>query len=136
MDNGFQLGQHRLPADKRQLYEHDIRIPLVVAGPGVPRGIVSPEVVLNIDIAPTITELTTMDQRDRETLLRDMDGQSFVPLLVGEPTTVEEEERHFRRREEFLISYHGEPYNSFTTRDTANNTYHCVRTIVLDESDE
>jgi len=136
-DNGFQLGQHRLPADKRQLYEHDIRIPLVVSGPGVPKGIVSQEVVLNIDISPTITELTTVDQRDRETLLRDMDGQSFVPLLVGEPN-VEEEERphHFRRREEFLISYHGEPYNSFTTRDTTNNTYHCVRTIVMKSNED
>ena len=26
-DHGFQLGQHRLPGDKRHPYEHDIRIP-------------------------------------------------------------------------------------------------------------
>ena len=82
-DNGFQLGQHRLPADKRQLYEHDIRIPMVVAGPGVPQGKVSQKVVMNIDIAPTITELTTIahDAKRTENLLRNMDGQSMVPIL-------------------------------------------------------
>jgi len=35
-DNGFQLGQHRLPSDKRHMYEADIRVPFVVAGPGFP----------------------------------------------------------------------------------------------------
>ena len=38
-DNGFQLGQHRLRGDKRQLYEHDIRVPLFIRGPGNPTGI-------------------------------------------------------------------------------------------------
>ena len=55
-DNGWQLGQHRIKGDKRQLYEHDIRVPMIVRGPGVPAGKTMDATVLNIDIAPTICE--------------------------------------------------------------------------------
>uniref|UniRef100_A0A3B4AWF5 N-acetylglucosamine-6-sulfatase n=1 Tax=Periophthalmus magnuspinnatus TaxID=409849 RepID=A0A3B4AWF5_9GOBI len=34
-DNGYHTGQFSLPIDKRQLYEFDIRIPLLVRGPGI-----------------------------------------------------------------------------------------------------
>ena len=55
----WQLGQHRLPDDKRHLYEHDIRIPFIVRGPGVPKNSTEDAIVLNIDVAPTITDITT-----------------------------------------------------------------------------
>ncbi|CAJ0936371.1 unnamed protein product, partial [Ranitomeya imitator] len=34
-DNGYHTGQFSLPIDKRQLYEFDIKVPLLVRGPGV-----------------------------------------------------------------------------------------------------
>ncbi|XP_039224890.1 N-acetylglucosamine-6-sulfatase-like isoform X2 [Crotalus tigris] len=34
-DNGFHTGQFSLPIDKRQLYEFDIKVPLLVRGPGI-----------------------------------------------------------------------------------------------------
>ena len=37
-DNGFHLGQHRLPPGKQTPYETDIHVPLVVRGPGVAPG--------------------------------------------------------------------------------------------------
>src|SRR5262249_48053666 len=37
-DNGFHLGQHRLLTGKRGPYEEDIRVTLLVRGPGVPAG--------------------------------------------------------------------------------------------------
>ena len=33
-DNGFHLGQHRMPAGKQTAYEPDIHVPLLVRGPG------------------------------------------------------------------------------------------------------
>ena len=37
-DNGFFHGEHRVPAGKLLVYEPSIRLPLLMRGPGVPRG--------------------------------------------------------------------------------------------------
>lgn len=77
-DNGYHRGHHRLRDGKRTAYEEDIRIPLIVQGPGVPEGAVREEMVLNNDFAPTVTELTGAKAS------YEMDGSSLVPLLHGE----------------------------------------------------
>src|SRR5215216_5775766 len=56
-DNGFHLGEHRLSAGKWTPYEEDIRVPLIVRGPGVPEGETLPHMVLNNDLAPTFADL-------------------------------------------------------------------------------
>ncbi|XP_070200585.1 N-acetylglucosamine-6-sulfatase-like isoform X2 [Littorina saxatilis] len=40
-DHGYHLGQFGLPYDKREPYEFDIRVPLMVKGPGIKAGMVS-----------------------------------------------------------------------------------------------
>lgn len=74
-DNGFHLGQHRLPAGKNSAYEEDIRVPLIVRGPGVPAGQVVENLAVNIDLAPTFAELGGASAADF------VDGRSLVPLL-------------------------------------------------------
>ena len=37
-DNGFHMGEHRMVAGKNTPYEEDIRVPMVMRGPGVPGG--------------------------------------------------------------------------------------------------
>jgi N-acetylglucosamine-6-sulfatase len=54
-DNGFHLGQHRLLLGKRAPYEEDIRVPLIVRGPGVPAGGTLDHLTGNVDLAPTPT---------------------------------------------------------------------------------
>lgn len=76
-DNGFHLGQHRLPAGKDFPYEEDIRVPMVMRGPGVPKGARVDALVMNIDLAPTIAELAGVGTPDF------VDGRSFLPLLGG-----------------------------------------------------
>jgi arylsulfatase A-like enzyme len=51
-DNGYHMGQHRLVAGKGLPYEEDVRVPLIVRGPGVPQGRNLKHMVLNIDFAP------------------------------------------------------------------------------------
>jgi N-acetylglucosamine-6-sulfatase len=74
-DNGFHLGEHRLPAGKDFPYEEDIRVPAVVRGPGVPAGHRIEAMVLNSDFAPTFAEIAGIEPPAF------VDGRSFLPLL-------------------------------------------------------
>lgn len=92
-DNGFLLGEHGL-IDKRNAYEESIRVPMLAWAPGwIEPGTQIDALIRNIDIAPTILELTGA----RTTI--DMDGESFLDILAGES---EGKER------EFLYEYYWE----------------------------
>lgn len=53
-DNGFHISQHRLTPGKRCPYEEDVNVPLIIRGPGVPKGKAVDFVTSHTDIAPTI----------------------------------------------------------------------------------
>lgn len=78
-DNGFHLGQHRMPAGKQTAYESDIHLPLLVRGPGVSAGAHVAALTGNIDLAPTIAALGGTAMQD------DPDGRSLLPFLSGAP---------------------------------------------------
>ncbi|MDP3069857.1 MAG: sulfatase [Opitutaceae bacterium] len=97
-DNGYYLGEHGL-GDKRSLYEESLRIPLLVRYPRlVPKGITMDEMVLNIDLAPTLLELGGVP------VPHEMQGLSWVPLLTGKKPAW---------RQSFLAEYFYE--NNFET---------------------
>ena len=77
-DNGAHFGQHRLPHGKLQPYEEDINFPLIVRGPGIPRGAVEKGLVGNHDIAPTLADIAGAAVPDF------VDGRSFLPLATEE----------------------------------------------------
>ena len=93
-DNGFSFGEHGL-IDKRQAYESSIRVPMLAWAPGyIQPGSVIDEMVLNIDVAPTVLELADVGPPDW------MDGQSFLPLLSGD--SIDD------WRDEFVYEYYWE----------------------------
>jgi arylsulfatase A-like enzyme len=75
-DNGFHMGEHNLPSGKMLPYDEDIRVPLLVRGPGIAPGTMIDQIVANIDLAPTITELAHAKTAEF------VDGRSFVSLLT------------------------------------------------------
>jgi N-acetylglucosamine-6-sulfatase len=77
-DNGFHLGQHRLPQGKITAFEEDIHVPLVVRGPDVPAGKTVDAFATNVDLAPTFTKLGGAKTP------RFVDGRSLEPSLHGE----------------------------------------------------
>ena len=79
-DNGAHFGQHRFMHGKLQPYEEDVNFPLIVRGPGIPHGVVKPELVGNHDIAPTLADMAGADVPDF------VDGRSFLPLATGTTT--------------------------------------------------
>ena len=78
-DNGFHMGVHRLPNGKVTPYEEDIRVPLMVRGPGVPAGTVRQQLIVNTDFAPTMASLAGVSTPEF------VDGSSFAPLLTDSP---------------------------------------------------
>jgi N-acetylglucosamine-6-sulfatase len=83
-DNGLHLGQHRLTAGKWTAYEEDIRVPLIVRGPGVPEGQTLDHLVLNNDLAPTFADLAGAETPEF------VDGRSLRPLLTDNPPPTED----------------------------------------------
>lgn len=76
-DNGFHLGQHRLPPGKQTAFDEDIHVPLVVRGPGVPKGKTVDNLAMNVDLAPTFAALGHAKVPDF------VNGQSLVSALHG-----------------------------------------------------
>jgi arylsulfatase A-like enzyme len=74
-DNGMSLGDNRV-FGKACPYDACIHVPLVVSYPDkITASRVDPNLVLNIDIAPTLTDLAGIPGASH------YDGQSFLPLL-------------------------------------------------------
>ncbi|EEU42867.1 uncharacterized protein NECHADRAFT_95823 [Fusarium vanettenii 77-13-4] len=90
-DNGFHLGQHRLPPGKECGFDEDIRVPLFIRGPGVSAGAVETAVTTHIDLAPTLLKLAGARLRS------DFDGTP-IPVLPGPGT---------RRHEHVAVEYWG-----------------------------
>ena len=73
-DNGFFHGEHRVPAGKVLAYEPSARVPLLMRGPNVPKGVTMTQAVVNVDLAPTV--LDAANARSGRTL----DGISLLAL--------------------------------------------------------
>ena len=73
-DNGLAVGSHGLLA-KQNLYEHSMRVPLILAGPGIPSNEQRSQLVYIFDIFPTIAELLEIP------LPQTVDGESIVQWI-------------------------------------------------------
>ncbi|KAI4802924.1 hypothetical protein KUCAC02_006491 [Chaenocephalus aceratus] len=77
-DNGYHTGQFSLPLDKRQLYEFDIKVPLMVRGPNIKPNQTSQMLVANVDLGPTMLDIAGYNVNKTQ-----MDGMSFLPVMVS-----------------------------------------------------
>jgi arylsulfatase A-like enzyme len=108
-DNGFHLGQHRMPAGKQTPYETDIHVPLIVRGPAVQANAHVSRLAGNTDLAPTFDAMAGVRPPSFT------DGRSLVPLLRGVTP------RHWRRS--YLIEHRMEsgmpqPARSLSTHNS------------------
>ena len=68
-----------LSRGKWDAYEGGIRVPLIVAGPGIKRGSESSTPVSGSDILPTLIDLAG----NKKIVLSEIDGGSFASVLLG-----------------------------------------------------
>jgi N-acetylglucosamine-6-sulfatase len=80
-DNGFAIGEHGR-VDKRTAYEESLRLPMLVRYPPLAKpGTIVKEMVLSLDLAPTILDICAAKP------LPSADGRSWQPLLSGKETS-------------------------------------------------
>ncbi|CAG5022847.1 unnamed protein product [Parnassius apollo] len=134
-DNGYHIGQFSQVYDKRQPYETDIKVPLIIKGPGFQENVKNDQPIVNIDLAPTIISLAGLKPP------KTMDGKA-----IDFNNDITREERTF------LVEYYGEardgtvdpkclwnyddenlaqcyPDYECKCQDSRNNTYGCIRRI-------
>ena len=75
-DNGLSLGSHGL-LGKQDLYEHSMRVPLIMKGPGVLANASRDAMVYLLDIFPTLCDLAGLPKPDS------LYGTSLLPVLTG-----------------------------------------------------
>jgi arylsulfatase A-like enzyme len=75
-DNGLALGSHGL-LGKQNLYEHSVRVPLIVKGPGAAAGRNTDALCFLLDLFPTVCEWTGTDTPPN-------DGRSLLPVIRGQ----------------------------------------------------
>src|SRR5436189_55977 len=106
-DIGYAWGEHGM-VDKRSAYEESMRIPMIVHCPDlIEAGTQVPQMLANIDIAPTILEAAGLAPPGS------LDGRSFLPLLEG---------RSIPWRDKLLYEYYWEWNFPMTP------TIHAIRT--------
>lgn len=86
-DNGLAVGQHGL-LGKQNLYDHSWRVPLVISGPGVPKGHRTHGLCHLMDVCPTILSLADVPvppgQNARSLRLALTSGRaSLRPFVIG-----------------------------------------------------
>ena len=82
-DHGLGCGEHGLMG-KQNLYDHSVRVPFILAGPGVPKGKQLAAAIYLQDVMPTFLELAGAE------IPKDVDFQSLLPFLEGKGSAREQ----------------------------------------------
>jgi arylsulfatase A-like enzyme len=73
-DHGYMQGEHRIPQGKMVPYDPSTQVPLLIRGPGIPRGRTTNALVGDVDLAATIMDATPARPS------RPLDGRSILPF--------------------------------------------------------
>jgi N-acetylglucosamine-6-sulfatase len=92
-DNGLHMGEHRLRPGKLTAFDTDIKVPLIVTGPGVPAARTVNAMSENVDLCPSFERLAGAP------VPASVDGHSLVSLWHGH--------RASGWRKEILVEHHG-----------------------------
>jgi arylsulfatase A-like enzyme len=116
-DNGYHMGERSQRAGKQTAFDTDIRVPLIVTGPGVPKGVTIDKIAQNIDLCPTFAELAGTAPPPT------VNGHSLVALLHGQSAA--------DWRNVALIEHHDAAYDPNDPDVTSDNrqppTYEALR---------
>ncbi len=80
-DNGLAIGSHGL-LGKQNLYEHSVKVPVIISGPGIPKEKVNDALVYLHDLFPTLCAASSLPAP------KEIDGKNLMPVIKGEKAGV------------------------------------------------
>lgn len=80
-DNGLAVGQHGL-VGKQSLYEHSIRVPMIISGPGIPKNTRTDAFAYLSDISPTLYDYLGINPPAT------VEAKSLMPVVNNPKTSV------------------------------------------------
>ena len=116
-DHGLGVGQHGLMG-KQNLYDHSMRIPLIMRGPDIPSGHQSDALVYLLDLFPTLLERAGVDVPSHQ------DGYSLNALL--ERRTTKHRRSIFSAYQGVFGNPRGRPYQ----RSVKDDRYKLIQTVM------
>ena len=119
-DHGLGVGQHGLMG-KQNLYDHSMRIPLIMRGPGVPAGLRSSAMLYLHDLYPTLLQLAGVDIPETSA------GHSLAALL--DEVTYKHRKLIFSAYQSVFGHPRGEPYQ----RSIKDERHKLIQTVVAGE---
>jgi len=125
-DHGYWYGEHGLDEERRLAYEEAIRIPMLIRYPPAIKSHIEPEeMILSIDLAPTLVELAGQDP------MQNLQGQSLVPIFNGTVSNW---------RTSFLMEYYSDTVFprmvNMGYKAVRNERYKYIHYVDLDGMDE
>ena len=90
-DNGLAVGQHGL-LGKQNLYDHSIRVPLIIRGPGIPKDVRTDALCYLLDLYPTLCDILGLAAP------KTVEGKSLLPVLKNRKAEV---------RDSLFMAYRG-----------------------------
>lgn len=80
-DNGLAVGRHGL-FGKQSLYDHSVRVPLMISGPPIPAGKKQDSLCYLLDLFPTTCDLAGVS------IPKEVEGKSLRPIMEGKESRV------------------------------------------------
>lgn len=123
-DNGLALGRHGL-LGKQNLYDHSVRVPLIMRGPSIPADVRLDDCCYLLDVFPTLADVLGLEPPET------VEGVSFHPRFQGKKkvlrdsifTAYREVQRAVRKEDWKLITYHVQGKNTVQLFDVGSDPW-------------
>ncbi|XP_012281977.1 N-acetylglucosamine-6-sulfatase isoform X2 [Orussus abietinus] len=130
-DNGYHIGQFSMPQDKRQPYETDIKVPLLIQGPGIVPSKIN-AAVSSVDLYATILDIAGIEKpSDGISLLKPLPNDRNVLIEYRGEKSEKAPSSGCPTDSDINLS-HCSKAMACKCQDTTNNTYSCIRRISRD----
>ena len=146
-DNGYRLGQFQMPVGKFHPYENDIRVPMMIRGPGISARSKSSLLSTHVNLMPTLLGLASGQHRSQAILPATMDGTNLAAhIAVEDRAMYTASEQSLKELGDpmpepptsLLVEYMslGSVFRYNHTVDTFNHTFLALRTLMTPPSEK